>query len=61
MAIRPLRDDPPAGRLLLASRPGADMGPVYGELEAAYREAARRVAGYHPWLVRHRSPLARLP
>lgn len=34
------------------------MTTVYGELEAAYREAARRVAGYHQWLLRHRSPLA---
>ena len=58
MAIRPLRDDPLAVRLLLVSRPDADMTVVYAELEAAYREAARRVAGYHQWLVRHRSPLA---
>ncbi|WP_442819676.1 hypothetical protein [Streptomyces sp. NBC_00841] len=43
------------------SRQGADMGPVYGELEVAYREAAQRVAGFHRWLVRHRSPLARMP
>lgn len=61
MAIRPLRDDPLAVRLLLVSRPGADTGTVYGELEAAYREAAQRVAGYHQWLLRHRSPLARTP
>lgn len=61
MAIRPLRDDPLAVRLLLVSRPGADMGAVYGELEAAYMEAARQAAGYHEWLLRHRSPLARTP
>lgn len=50
-----------AVRLLLVSRPGADMATVYGELEAAYREAARRAAGYHQWLLRNRSPLARMP
>lgn len=59
MAIRPLRDDPLAVRLLLVSRPGTDTAVVYGELEAAYREAARGAATYHQWLVRHRSPLAR--
>lgn len=59
MAIRPLRDDPLAVRLLLVSRPGADMTTVYEELEAAYREAAQRAAGYHQWLLRNRSPLAR--
>ncbi|GAA2997983.1 small neutral protease regulatory protein [Streptomyces fulvorobeus] len=61
MAIRPLRDDPLAVRLLLVSRPGTDTVVVYGELEAAYREAARGAAPYHQWLVRHRSPLARTP
>ncbi|MCX4964741.1 LysR family transcriptional regulator [Streptomyces sp. NBC_00654] len=59
MAIRPLRDDPLAVRLLLVSRPEADTEAVYGELEAAYMEAARQVTGYHEWLLRHRSPLAR--
>ncbi|MBO0915718.1 LysR family transcriptional regulator [Streptomyces laculatispora] len=59
MAIRPLRDDPLAVRLLLVSRPGADTAAVYGELEAAYREAARQADGYHQWLLRNRSPLAR--
>lgn len=61
MAIRPLRDDPLAVRLLLVSRPGADTAPVYGELEAAYREAAQRAAGYHQRLLRNRNPLARTP
>ncbi|MFD3653944.1 LysR family transcriptional regulator [Streptomyces sp. NPDC058620] len=61
MAIRPLRDDPLAVRLLLVSRPGTDTAVVYGELEAAYREAALGAASYHQWLVRHRSPLARTP
>ncbi|QNE75017.1 LysR family transcriptional regulator [Streptomyces finlayi] len=59
MAIRPLRDDPLAVRLLLVSRPGTETAVVYGELETAYREAARAAASYHQWLVRHRSPLAR--
>jgi DNA-binding transcriptional LysR family regulator len=61
MAIRPLRDDPLAVRLLLVSRPGADMTAAYAELEAAYREAAQRVAGYHQWLLRNRSPLVCTP
>ncbi|ALC27587.1 MULTISPECIES: LysR family transcriptional regulator [Streptomyces] len=61
MAIRPLRGDPLAVRLLLVSRPGADISVVYGELEAAYVEAARRSSGYYAWLLRHRSPLARTP
>ncbi|MGP3634690.1 LysR family transcriptional regulator [Streptomyces sp. 24-1644] len=61
MAIRPLRDDPLAVRLLLVSRPGTDTAVVYGELEAAYREAALGAASYHQWLVRHRSPLAHTP
>ncbi|WP_037879357.1 LysR family transcriptional regulator [Streptomyces sp. NTK 937] len=62
MAIRPLRGDPLAVRLLLVSRPGWDTAAVYEELEAAYREAAQRAAAYHQWLLRHRSPLvAALP
>ncbi|MBT2376479.1 LysR family transcriptional regulator [Streptomyces sp. ISL-111] len=61
MAIRPLRGDPLAVRLLLVSRPETDTSVVYGELEAAYVEAARRSSGYHAWLLRHRSPLARTP
>ncbi|AWL40531.1 MULTISPECIES: LysR family transcriptional regulator [Streptomyces] len=62
MAIRPLRGDPLAVRLLLVSRPGWDTAAVYAELEAAYREAAQRAAAYHQWLLRHRSPLvAALP
>lgn len=61
MAIRPLRGDPLAVRLMLVSRAGADTDVVYGELEAAYREAAQRAAGYHQWLLRHRSPLALTP
>ncbi|MFE2292933.1 LysR substrate-binding domain-containing protein [Streptomyces sp. NPDC059452] len=61
MAIRPLRGDPLAVRLLLVARPGTDTSVAYAELEAAYREAARRSSGYYEWLLRHRSPLARTP
>ncbi|MFH9609925.1 LysR substrate-binding domain-containing protein [Streptomyces sp. NPDC017448] len=61
MVIRPLVGDPLAVRLLLAFRPGTDIGVVYAQLEDAYRDAARRASGYHEWLVRHRSPLARTP
>ncbi|WP_329040491.1 LysR family transcriptional regulator [Streptomyces sp. NBC_00178] len=58
MVIRPLRGDPLAVRLLLVSRPETDIEAVYGELEAAYRDAAGRAEEYHRWLLRHRSPLA---
>lgn len=57
MAIRPLRGDPLGVRLLLASHPSADTGPVYAELETAYREAALRVPAYRQWLSRSGSPL----
>ncbi|MFI8102027.1 LysR family transcriptional regulator [Streptomyces sp. NPDC086023] len=56
MAIRPLRGDPLAVRLLLAQPPGADPA-VYADLLAAYREAALTSAGYRSWLVRVGSPL----
>lgn len=59
MVIRPLLGDPLAVRLFLASRPGTDIEVVYAQLEDAYRDAARRASGYHEWLLRHRSPLAR--
>ncbi|WP_424571173.1 LysR family transcriptional regulator [Streptomyces sp. CH-036] len=61
MVIRPLLGDPLAVRLLLVSRPGTDIEVVYAQLEDAYRDAARRASGYHEWLLRHRSPLARTP
>lgn len=61
MAIRPLRDDPLAVRLLLVSRPETDTSVAYAELEAAYWEAARRSSGYYEWLLHHRSPPARTP
>ncbi|GGY78260.1 small neutral protease regulatory protein [Streptomyces nitrosporeus] len=59
MAIRPLRGDPLAVRLLLVAHPDTGMDAAYEELEAAYREAAQRAAAYHQWLLRHHSPLAR--
>ncbi len=59
MVIRPLLGDPLAVRLLLVSRPGTDIEVVYAQLEDAYRDAARRASGYHEWLLRRRSPLAR--
>ncbi|MBT2506325.1 LysR family transcriptional regulator [Streptomyces sp. ISL-98] len=58
MAIRPWRGDPLAVRLLLVSRPGfAEAAAVYADLEAAYRDAAMRAAGYRQWLLRNESPL----
>lgn len=61
MAIRPLRDDPLAVRLLLYHRPGGCSlhDAAYAELAAAYREAALRTAAYRHWLLRHDSPLLR--
>lgn len=53
MAIRPLRDDPLAVRLLLYARDGALLDPLYDDLAAAYREAALRAAPYRQWLRRH--------
>jgi len=59
MAIRPLRGDPLAVRLLLFSRPGARElhEAVYADLAASYRDAALRAAAYRQWLMRHESPL----
>ncbi|MFB9390634.1 LysR substrate-binding domain-containing protein [Streptomyces coeruleoprunus] len=61
MAIRPLRDDPLAVRLLLCHRPDDDppalYDTAYAELAAAYREAAVRTSAYRQWLLRHGSPL----
>ncbi|WP_329400369.1 LysR family transcriptional regulator [Streptomyces melanogenes] len=54
MAIRPLRGDPLAVRLLLAARAGAYESALYGTvhaaLDAAYWEAARMSAPYRAWL-----------
>ncbi|ALO10977.1 Putative LysR-family transcriptional regulator [Streptomyces venezuelae] len=52
MAIRPLRGDPLAVRLLLYARPGTALDTLYAELSAAYREAALRAAPYREWLRR---------
>lgn len=60
MAVRPLRGDPLAVRLLLFSRAGPSAEPyesVYADLTTAYREAALRSAAYRQWLLRHKSPL----
>ncbi len=50
MAVRPLRGDPLAVRLLLYARPGAPLDVLYAELAASYREAALRAAPYREWL-----------
>lgn len=52
MAIRPLRGDPLAVRLLLYARPGTALDTLYAELAASYREAALRAAPYREWLCR---------
>ncbi|MFF1480357.1 LysR family transcriptional regulator [Streptomyces sp. NPDC058301] len=55
MAIRPLRGDPLAVRLLLAARTGAYEEALYrtvhSALDAAYWEAARMSAPYRAWLA----------
>lgn len=61
IAIRPLRDDPLAVRLLLFSRPGGDGAEAYADLTAAYREAALRTVAYRQWLTHHKSPLLHAP
>lgn len=53
MAIRPLRDDPLAVRLLLYAREEALLDPLYADLTEAYREAALRASPYRQWLRRH--------
>ena len=72
IAIRPLRDDPLAVRLLLFSRMGGGTGDeptsgglieagVFADLTEAYREAALRAVGYRQWLTRNKSPLLHAP
>ncbi|MFP3989107.1 LysR family transcriptional regulator [Streptomyces sp. E11-3] len=58
MAIRPLEGDPLGVRLLLAARTEAELDGVYGDLEAAYREAAQQATAYRDWLLRTRSDRA---
>ncbi|MFG2644346.1 LysR family transcriptional regulator [Streptomyces sp. NPDC048370] len=53
LAIRPLRDDPLAVRLLLYAREGAALDPLYDDLAEAYWEAALRAAPYRQWLRRN--------
>ncbi|MEU3071958.1 LysR family transcriptional regulator [Streptomyces laurentii] len=50
MAIRPLRGDPLAVRLLLFAAPGIPLDRPYTALTAAYREAALRATPYRRWL-----------
>lgn len=59
MAIRPLRGDPLAVRLLLCTPPGPQepYDDVYADLESAYRESATRAAVYRQWLRHHKNPL----
>ncbi|MFI8960888.1 LysR substrate-binding domain-containing protein [Streptomyces sp. NPDC053493] len=52
MAVRPLRGDPLAVRLLLHAAPGVPLDRPYAELAAAYREAALRAAPYRQWFGR---------
>jgi hypothetical protein len=52
MAVRPLDGDPLGVRLLVAARTEAELDAVYGELEAAYGEAARQAPAYGEWLLR---------
>ncbi|MFF3320658.1 LysR family transcriptional regulator [Streptomyces sp. NPDC002889] len=64
IAIRPLRDDPLAVRLLLFHRPEARTElyeAVYADLAAAYHEAALRAGAYRQWLTSHKSPLLDAP
>ncbi|WP_409234937.1 LysR family transcriptional regulator [Streptomyces sp. PA5.6] len=52
MAVRPLYGDPLGVRLILAARTEEELDAVYGELEAAYWEAARQAPAYTEWLLR---------
>ncbi|MFD9068886.1 LysR family transcriptional regulator [Streptomyces lasiicapitis] len=51
MAVRPLYGDPLGVRLLVAARTTAELDAVYGELEAAYWEAAAEAPAYQDWLL----------
>lgn len=52
MAVRPLDGDPLGVRLLAAARTDDELDAVYGELEAAYWEAAQQSPAYAEWLLR---------
>ncbi len=56
MAVRPLHGDPLGVRLLVAARAEEELDAVYGELEAAYWEAARQSPAYAEWLLRAGDP-----
>ncbi|GAA1934910.1 LysR family transcriptional regulator [Streptomyces durmitorensis] len=51
MAVRPLHGDPLGVRLLVAARTEGELDAVYGDLEAAYWEAARQAPVYGEWLA----------
>ncbi|MFI9102131.1 LysR family transcriptional regulator [Streptomyces fildesensis] len=67
MAIRPLRGDPIAVELFMASRAlpegtagevgTAEVDALYADLVAAYREAAAAATTYRQWLARNNRPL----
>ncbi|MER6911626.1 LysR family transcriptional regulator [Streptomyces sp. NPDC000594] len=63
MAIRPLRGDPLAVRLLLCTPQETEQRyvEVYEDLLAAYRDVAAAAVAYRQWLLRHRSPLLTAP
>ncbi|MEU5163617.1 LysR family transcriptional regulator [Streptomyces sp. NPDC020875] len=63
MAVRPLRGDPLAVRLLLVTGPdeAERNAGVYEDLEAAYRDAAEGSTAYRQWLRRNKSPLLPVP
>ncbi|MGW5866166.1 LysR family transcriptional regulator [Streptomyces sp. NPDC055239] len=51
MVVRPLHGDPLGVRLLVTARTEKELDAVYGELEAAYWEAARQAPAYGEWLA----------
>ncbi|ATL29187.1 LysR family transcriptional regulator [Streptomyces formicae] len=52
MSVRPLHGDPLGVRLLVAARTEEELDAVYGELDAAYWEAAGQSPAYTEWLLR---------
>ncbi|MEU2559635.1 LysR family transcriptional regulator [Streptomyces longispororuber] len=51
MAVRPLHGDPLGVRLYVAARTETELNAVYGDLEAAYWEAAAESPAYQDWLL----------